>query len=475
MTDVLVCSHRGPVSHRRTEAGVEQRAAAPGGLVPVMLPALERAGGTWLFAASTDGDRDLAAAGDGASFAGIPLRLVALPAEVHREHYEVVTNGYLARIFHYLFPLAHAPTFGAGFRRAWASYREVNERYAQAIRVQRPAGPILIEDMHLMLVAAALRGSPSAPDVPLLYFHHVPWCSPDYFGVLPDAVREEILRGLLAHDSVAFHSARWADAFGACCERFLAGAAYASGCVSFEGRSVPVLSAPAALDVETVRESARGAATAEWRERFEEQRGGRRLLVRVDRADLWKNVVRGFEAYGTLLDRRPELAGEVAFLAVLSPTRMWIPEYRDYLAACRQAADAVNERHASGGAAAVTVDVPDGTPTGDRGRSLGALAIADAVLVNPLFDGLNMVAKETPIAGEGDPVLVLSENAGAHPELAPAALSINPFDVEATAVALEQALAMPARERAESAARLRAIVEAREPSDWLATRLAGWL
>jgi trehalose 6-phosphate synthase len=476
MTKLIVCSHRGPVSHRTTADGFIPQAAGPGGLVPVMLPALERVGGTWLFAPMTDADREMAATNGGGNLDGIRLRLVALPSAVHREHYETVTNSYLARVFHYLFPVGRDPTFDARFRHAWECYRAVNEIYAAAIRAERGGEAILIEDMHLMLVAAALRRSRRAPDVPLLYFHHVPWSAPDYFGILPSAVREEILRGVLAHDSVAFHSKRWVDAFGACCERFVPGAEYGDGQVALEGRAVPTIVAPAALDAGVLREVAARRETAAWRTRFDERRAGRKLLVRVDRADLWKNVLRGLEAYGGLLERRPDLRARVWFLAVLSPTRMWIPEYRDYLAACQRSAEAINDRFgddAGDGRTPVTVDLPDGGTHGDRERALGALTLADAVLVNPVFDGLNLVAKEAVAAGRNDPVLVLSENAGVHDELGRHALSINPFDLEDTAAALEGALDMGAEERAGRASALRAIVDAYDPHDWLAKRLAG--
>jgi len=477
VTDLLVCSHRGPVSHRSTPAGVQQQATGPGGLVPVMLPALRRIGGTWICAPSTDEDRAMASRDLRTSHDGVPLRFVALPPDLHREHYETVTNGFLARIFHYLFALSHAPTFNSTFLRAWNSYRTVNDLYATAIRAHGDADAILVEDMHLMLVAAALARTPGRRDAPLLYFHHVPWCSPDYFGVLPADVREEILRGLLTYDSVAFHCRRWADSFGACCERFVDGAEYRDGRVRLERRSVPILSAPAALDVAAVEELAAQATTAAWRDRFEEERAGRLVLVRVDRADLWKNVLRGFDAYAALLERRPELRERIWFLAVLSPTRMWIPEYRDYLAACERAAREINDRFAPDGAArnVVTVHLPDEDAGGDRARAVAAMTIADAVLVNPLFDGLNMVAKEAVVAGKADAVLILSENAGAHEELGRHALSVNPFDIDDCVTALERAFDMRPDERTARAAALRRIVAARDPHDWLARRLDGWL
>jgi trehalose 6-phosphate synthase len=477
VTDLLVCSHRGPVSHRSTPAGVQQQKTGPGGLVPVILPALKRFGGTWLCAPSTDEDRAIASNNLPTSHDGIPLRFVALPADMHRDHYETVTNGCLARVFHCLFALSHAPTFNSTFRRAWESYRAVNDLYANAIRVHGRPDAILIEDMHLMLVAAALAREPGAHATPLLYFHHVPWCSADYFGVLPAQVREEILRGLLAHHSVAFHCRRWADSFGACCERFLDGAVYRDGSVSLEGRSVPVLSAPAALDAAAVRELVADAATGQWRDRFDAERAGRQMLVRVDRADLWKNVLRGFEAYAALLERRPDLRDRIWFLAILSPTRMWMPEYREYLADCERAAREINDRFSPDARApdVVTVHLPQEATNGDRARALGAMILADAVLVNPLFDGLNMVAKEAVMAGETDAVLILSENAGAHEELGAHALSVNPFDVDDCVAALERAFDMSPDERAARGAALRRIVAARDPGDWLATRLAGWL
>jgi trehalose 6-phosphate synthase len=436
-----------------------------------MRPVLETSGGTWIFAPATPTDRELAHTGVGDLVSdGIRLRIVDLPREEHREHYETVCNAVLAPLFHYLFRLSHAPELGPAFARAWRSYRRVNHEFGRVVSAHDGAGAVLIEDMHLMLVAAA-AGAAERPLPPLVYFHHLPWCAPDYFGVLPSPVRQEILEGLLAHDSVAFHSRRWAHAFAGCCERFLPGVVASDDSVAWRGRSVRVVAAPAPLDVGTVRELADAGSTREWSTRFEQLSKGRATLVRVDRADLWKNVLRGLAAYRLLLERRSDLVRSAWFLAVLSPTRMWLPEYREYLKACEEAAAEINRVFGRPGADAVTIHFPDPDAPADRHRALGALAIADAVLINSLFDGLNLVAKEAVVAGRRRPALILSENVGACEELGTHALIINPFDIQGTSEALEHALDMPADERQARWRQLAATVVARTSEDWIGDRL----
>jgi len=240
--------------------------------------------------------------------------------------------------------------------------------------------------------------------------------------------------------------------------------------VRWEGRSVPVFAAPAAVDVAALARTARSPAADRWAARFTRLAAGRRALVRVDRADLWKNPLRGFQAFELLLEQRPDLAAEVCFLAVMTPTRTWVPEYRRYQEACERAVERINRR-SGGRRAPVSLLLARDPRLPDHHRALGALRVADAVLVNPLFDGLNLVAKEAAVVSERDAVVVLSENAGSYEDLAEGVLGINPFDVTQTADALGRALDMPARERRSRAATLKRAVRARTPEKWIREQL----
>jgi trehalose 6-phosphate synthase len=480
MPKLLICSHRGPVSYRRVDGRLVADRAGPGGLVPVLEPVVERLGGRWTFAAMTDADRE--AARDTPlrqGGRGVTLHLLDLPEQPHRQHYEVASVGYLGLLFHYLFEPAYTPAFDHRFASAWEGYRAVNQAYAEAALARLDEDVVWVQDYHLMLLAALMRnGRRAAGATPAVYFHHVPWCEPSYFDMLPGLVRDEILEGLLAHDVVAFHSPRWAEAFMGCCERFVPGASCSGGTVQWRDRLVRVVSTPAALDTERVAALLQDPRTEELTERFRRLQAGRWTLVRADRADLWKNVLRGFAAFEALLERRPELAGRVWLLALLTPTRLWLPEYRRYLEACQAAVARINRRFTPRGSSAspVTLEVAANPQVPDRHRALAGLRLADAVLVNSVFDGLNLVAKEGVMASAPGPVLILSRNAGAHDELSEAAIGINPFDITETAVAIERALEMTSAERAARARRLREIVLGRRPEDWASDQLAacGW-
>jgi trehalose 6-phosphate synthase len=472
MGPVLVCSHRGPLHFERTAHGLEARSAGPGGLVSVVLPAIEQLGGTWMFAPSSEEDVELARAGRGVvERSPVSYRLLDLPPEAHEQHYRTIYAALLVPLFHYLLPLGYAPTFDDRLYRAWESHRLVNQIYGRAIAKDRGAAGVLVEDAHLMLAAVAAR-SAGVRDVPLSYFHHLPWCEPEYFAVLPEPIRVEILEGLLAFDSVGFHCRRWLEAFAACCERFLPDTRRAGDRIEWRGRSAALVATPAAVDADGIAKRSQAAPTLEWEERLREICGGRRAVVRVDRTDPSKNAVRGLEAYELALERRPDLVESTCMVVIGSPVRQWDEAYRRYGEACEAAVERINGRFAdrSGGPKPVHLNLSPDPHAFDHHRALGALRLADSLLVNPVFDGLNIVPMEGAIVGE--PAVVLSKNAGAHDTLEEHVLSVNPFDVVQTAEAIERSIDEPETRRRASAAAIRRIATAHTPVNWVRARLA---
>lgn len=466
--DLIVCSHRGPYAYTRTARGLVGRRGG-GGLIGAIAPVMDSFGGTWIAAAMSPEDREVAHAEPGGrQEEGFRLRLLDLPEDVHSLHYDTVSNEYLWFFFHYLFDVPFRPAFDASFARAWDAYREINRRYAEAIRDAGPSDAVLVEDYHLMLVGAELRRR-SRRRAPLLYFHHTPWCEPDYFSLLPDAVTREILGSLCAYDVVGFHARRWADAFLACCQRLVPGARVNDDVVSHRGRETRVIVAPVPIDADNLKEQASSPRAERWMEWLEEMARGRRLLVRVDRIDLSKNALRGYLAFEALLERRPELAEDTVFLALQYPSRMKVDKYRRYLAECMSVVRRVNERFAErapGDEGPLGLHMKD-----DFSRSLAAMRSYDAMIVNPVFDGLNMVSKEGGAINERDGVVILSRNAGAFEEIGSATLNVNPFDILETSEAIEQALEMPGAERARRARRLARLATATGPEDWARIRL----
>jgi trehalose 6-phosphate synthase len=466
--ELIVCSHRGPNVYEAVGNDLIPRRGA-GGLIGAVEPVLSKHGGTWIAAAMGDGDRKVAAHfPDGREENGFKLRLLDLPHDAHTLHYDAVSNEFLWFVFHYLFDVATSPVFDAPSTGAWDAYRKINQLYADAVVAAGRADAVLVNDYHLMLVGSLLRRKSRARR-PVLYFHHTPWCEPDYYSLLPDDVGAELLEGLLAYDVIGFHARRWANAFIACCERFLEGARVSRGSVTWKRRSSRIVVAPVPLDTEELEHQLADPRTLEWVERHDELSAGRRLLLRVDRIDLSKNPLRGFLAFEELLSRRPELAREVLFLALLYPSRLNVETYRRYYTECTGVVRRVNDRYERkvDTAGPIELHFED-----QYHRSLGAMRAFDALLVNPVFDGLNLVAKEGAYANERDGVLILSRNAGVFEQLGGSSIAINPFDVTATADAIEQALEMPDGKRRRMASALKEKVGASSPTQWMRTQLA---
>jgi trehalose 6-phosphate synthase len=466
--ELIVCSHRGPfVYEPRSEGLVPKRGG--GGLIGAVAPVLAELGGTWIAAALSDEDREMArGAPQGREEQHFRLRMLDLPPDMHTAHYDEISNEYLWFLFHYLFDTPYQPAFGGEFSRAWDDYRRVNERYADAVADSGRADAVFVHDYHLMLVGAILR-TKSRARRPLMYFHHTPWCDPEYFSMLRDDVGAEILRGMLAYDVVGFHSRRWADNFRACCARLLPGAKASASRVTFGRRETRVIVAPVPLDTDHLDRELADPRTVGWAKKHDEMRAGRKMLLRVDRVDLSKNPLRGFLAFEALLERRPQLAREMVFLALLYPSRLNVEAYRRYYKQCVAVARRCNERFASKtgtGKGPIQLHLKD-----DYHRSLGAMRTYDALLVNPVFDGLNLVAKEGAYANGRAGSLILSRNAGVCEEMGDDAIAINPFDVGSTADAIDEALSQSVAHRQPSAERLRAAAAGSSPRRWVGAHL----
>jgi trehalose 6-phosphate synthase len=282
-------------------------------------------------------------------------------------------------------------------------------------------------------------------------------------------VGREILEGMLAYDVVGFHARRWLDAFRMCCE-LLPGTSVHEDEITWKRRTIKLIVAPVPVDRDRIRIEADDEATRSWVVSHDAMREGRKLLLRVDRIDLSKNPLRGFLAFEHLLERRPELANEVLFLALLYPSRLTVERYQNYFSECLGAVRRINERFDR------KVDADTGPVhllfEDDYHRSLGALRLYDALLVNPVFDGLNLVSKEGAVVNERSGSLLLSVNAGAYEELGPASIAVDPFDVPGTADAMERALELPMAQRERTARKLTRLATRTSPAQWLEAQLA---
>lgn len=468
MSELIVCSHRGPSVYRRTKSGFTSRRGG-GGLIGGLAPVMETYGGTWIAAAISPGDHQLAREHpEGVDSEGFRLHLLDIPEDAHKLHYDVISNEYLWFAFHYLFDVAVQPQFDDEFFRAWTAYKSVNEIYAAAVRKAPRASAVFVEDYHLMLLGRYLKSARIR--APLLYFHHTPWCEPDYLSVFPDAVVTEILSSMVCYDVIGFHSRRWASNFLACCERLLPGCRVEGDQITYKGRTAQALVSPVPLDVPRLKEQSTSPKTTEWVERLESDRHDRKLLVRVDRIDLSKNPLRGFLAFEHLLNEDPSIAEEVWFLAMQYPSRSNVDRYRRYFNECVTVVHRINENFGSRAPGKLG-------PLGwhfadDFHRSLAGLRIYDTLLVNPVYDGLNLVAKEGATINDHNGTLVLSRNAGIFDQIGKHTFNVNPFDIVQTAEAMKSALNASKSDRARRASAVRSLAARRKPTDWITERTA---
>ncbi len=467
--------NRAPVTYERSPSGERTARRGGGGVVTGLGGLLAHHDVTWVASAMSDEDRAVAAehagsfsetTGEGAEYR---LRLVAHDAAAYDRFYNVVANPTLWFLQHYLWDLAGGFDFGPELDDAWrAGYVPVNEAFAAAALEElerEPDAAVLFHDYHLYLAPRLVREA--RPKIVTSHFVHVPWPEPDYWHALPREVRVAVHEGLLANDVVGFHTDRWRHAFLTSCETLLrAEVDPATGTVAHAGRTTRVTAHPLGIDADEF-ERLRDDPAVREREAALAARRPELLVLRVDRIDPSKNVVRGFRAFGLLLERHPELHGRVGMLALLAPSRQDIPEYAEYLAALDAAAREVNERFGRHDWTPVELDVADDFP-----RSVAGYRHFDVLLVNPVFDGLNLVAKEACLVNERDGVLVLSENAGAHEELGEWALTVNPLDLVGQAEALYEALRLPAADRRRRAEAIRDHVRRHDVREWIAAQLA---
>jgi trehalose 6-phosphate synthase len=475
---VLIASNRGPVSFSKGEDGSLSAKRGGGGMVSGLSAVADESDMLWVCAALSDGDRIAARAAPGGMLdkhqtgPGAAVRMLDIPPAVFQRAYNAVANSTLWFVHHMLYDTPTRPSFGPSFTREWEAFRRYNEMFATALAEaahgaagDSPARAV-IQDYHLCLAPRMLADQ--APAIPIAHFSHTPWAPPDYYRLLPDDVGREVLLGILGADHAGFLCRRWADAFMDCCESFL-GATVDSGRgqVSYGGHTTSIGVHPLGVDADQLR---RRAAERDVLARMTALAGateGKQLIVRVDRTELSKNIVRGLEAYRELLRTRPEWRGKIMHVAFAYPSRHDLPEYREYTAAVQRMARQIEDEFAEPGWDPLLLEVDDDYP-----RSLAACRLADVMLVNPIRDGMNLVAKEGPILSDRGCALVLSTEAGAAAELGDNALMVNPFDISQTAQALHEALAMDAGERKRRSTGLAAAAAAMPPSRWFADQLA---
>jgi trehalose 6-phosphate synthase len=472
---LIVASNRGPVTFERDARGSLIPRRGSGGLVTALVGALQEARGLWIAAAMSETDRELAKGShvglvDMGEFGSTyRVRYLDFPADTYDGYYNRISNGILWFVHHYLWDTVRSPVFGADIEEAWSDYLRVNRAFAHALAEEgdRQTSPpvYLIQDYHLSLVPRFLREL--RPDALIAHFSHTAIAGLTYMRILPAKIREGVLRGMLGADVLGFHSQAWKENF-LMSARSLSGvrADLARSRITTEGREVVARIHPISVEAGPMRETAATPQVRDLRRELNRWRGNNRLILRVDRLELTKNIVRGFRAYELLLRRDPSWRGRVRFLALLSPSRMELPEYKAYTDDCLTEAERINRELGDDRWQPIEVRAKD-----DYVGALAAYGLYDVLMVNPTFDGMNLVAMEGPLLNRRQGVLVLSRNAGAYWRLGRYAVPVNPFDLDETAAALARALQMPQDERARRARGLSRLVLSNPPERWVRAQL----
>src|SRR6476659_6057559 len=449
---LIIVSNRGPAQFERDERGERTVRRGGGGLVTALSGLVSHRQALWIASAMTDEDVAVSEEAGGPvelSIEGIEYRVLMVDsdADAYDAFYNVIANPILWFIQHYLWDLSNAPDIRQAELDAWDSgYQAVTRDIAEAVLgpsegQDRPL--VMLHDYHLYTAPGMIREA--RPDVFLHHFVHIPWSQPESWRILPGRIREAIFRGMLANDIIGFHTHAYGINFLRCCDELLeVDVDYERCLIRHAGGQTLCRAYPLGIDAERLRRIAAESPEVAEAEREVLERRRKHLIIRVDRADLSKNVLRGFTAFDTFLTLHPEFREQVTFIAHLQPSRQDVPEYAEYLERIEALVAVVNHRHGTTDWMPIDLKIYE-----NFHEAVARYKHFDLLMVNSLFDGMNLVAKEAPTVNTRDGVVMLSENTGAHEELGECALSVNPFDIEEQAEAIHRALTMDAIERRE--------------------------
>jgi trehalose 6-phosphate synthase len=477
---LIIASNRGPVEYHISHNKTLKHRRGSGGMITALIGAANRLDVTWVAMAMTEGDR-IALREAQQNNAGLlqpplrgqklQLRYVAIPKTAYRKHYEQICNTLLWFLQHYLYDPTDDSTSAIKLRDAWENgYYVANRAIADAVNVeidrQETTPIVMLHDYHLYLAPAMIRQR--HPSIIMQQFIHIPWPDIRCWQFLPSNIAQAIYSGLTGNDIIGFQTERDARNFLEGARTLLDGAVvdFEEGAVWWQGHRTQARAYPISISVTEERRIVESRAGKRAAEKIFPQLG-EKTIMRVDRIEPTKNIVRGFQAYAQMLDEHPELLGRVRFLAYLVPSRQSMPEYKRYNAEVMKIIEEINQRY--GTDEWIPIQAFSGN---DRTQALVAMQYYDVLLVNPIIDGMNLVAKEGPIVNLRDGVLVLSRTAGAFQQLGKASIPTSPTDVRETAQALYSALTLSSDERRIKAAQARQIVERQDLNKWLLRQIS---
>ena len=469
---LILASNRGPVEHQMTPEGHPEPRRGSGSVVTAMSYLSQTAEFTWVASAMGEGDRVVSNGGQSRRLKSplpghkIHLRYVVTPRRVYHKYYNVLCNPLLWFLQHYMWNPPYNPNVDASVHDAWlAGYIPVNQAFARAIiqearEEQRP--PIVIgHDYHLYLMPGYVRQE--SPDAIIQHFVHIPWPAPRYWQMIPNYITRQICSGLCATDLLGFQTPQDRRSFLDTVEEVLPEAEvdHKEWVVELGGHRTRVKVYPLSINVSEVQRIANSPRALDYEARLAPLCGDN-TIMRIDRAEPNKNILRGFKAYELLLTRYPDLRGKVNFLAFLVPSRTHIRQYQRYMEEIQQVVNQINKSFGNDEWQPIQTFIEN-----NYTQALAGMKLYDALLVNTIIEGMNLVAKEGPVVNGRDGVLVLSESSGVHHQLGEAALSVSPTDIEGTMDALYQAITMAPEDRKNRASLLVSEICREDITHWI--------
>ncbi len=469
---LILASNRGPIEYHLSPDRELQAQRGSGGVVTALSSLSKYVEVDWIASAMGEGDREAAKRATGERFKvaqaddKLYLHFVVSPRNAYHKYYSIICNPLLWFLQHYMWNSSRTPNIDRVVYDAWENgYVPVNQAFAQAVvadAMQFESRPVIIlHDYHLYLVSDYIRQQ--LPELIIQHFTHIPWPSPHYWQLLPSFMRQAILKSLCAADIVGLQTARDVLSFLYCCQSFIDEAEidYRQQAVQVNGHIVRVKAYPISVDVVGLKTIVCSTKCQEYEEKLRHL-CGEQTIVRVDRCEPSKNIIRGFRAFDTLLERYPQFRGKVKFLTFLVPSRTHLKPYQRYTEEVNQLIEAINNKYRT--AEWYPIDL---FYENNYIQAIAGMRLSDVLLVNAVVDGMNLVAKEGPTVNNRDGVLILSEAVGACEQLGHNALTVAPADLEGTTQALYQALTMPPDEKSRRATRLKESIEKEDLTDWL--------
>ena len=474
--NLILASNRGPVEHHALPDGRTEARRGSGGVVTALNSLAQMLEFTWVASAVGEGDRRASEGSHGTRIKSpipghkIYTRFVVTPRKVYHKYYNIFCNPLLWFLQHYMWNSPYNPNLDANVHDAWSDgYVEVNKAFANVVVEEASSSSktpvIMVHDYHLYLAPHYIREA--LGNAIIHHFTHIPWPSPRYWQLLPSSILRNICRSLCASDIIGFQTPHDVRNFLDSCEEFLPDSEidHVERSVVLDGHRTLVRAYPISIDAEEIVRIANSPRALDYEQKLKPM-CNESTIIRVDRAEPSKNVVRGFKAFGLLLARHPDLRGKVNFLAFLVPSRTHIRQYQRYMDEIQQTIREIN----------ATYGTDDWTPIStfmenNYTQAIAGMKLYDVMLVNSVIDGMNLVAKEGPVVNGREGVLILSETTGAYKQLHKGALTVSPSDIEGTMQAMYQALTMDPEERKRRSTDLAQIIEREDINNWLCTQL----